>query len=94
MKKILLLIGLLLLPSVLALTSENQCLNDTHLETLIEWSECDTTCTDKNITQVVNCTHGCDAALQECEPPPYENYLFIIAAIFVIIIIIALVFKR
>lgn len=55
------------IPTVLAFESTQECLNSSHLEKLIKWTECDNTCEDKNITQVVNCTHGCDTTYNQCK---------------------------
>jgi len=65
---IFLLIFLLFLPSVLGFETINQCLNDSYLYTIIQWSVCDgSSCSNYNISQTTNCTNGCDTNLNQCK---------------------------
>jgi len=70
--KLMILLCLLFIPSVFAIEQTTRCLNSTYLETIVEWQECDDTCDDKNITQVVNCTmpvdstERCDSTTNQC----------------------------
>jgi len=94
MKLGLLIIGLLIIPSILAIQSKDTCLNSTHLETRIEWTQCGSTCEDKNITQVINCTYGCDTVDDECKEPEYMINLYIIGIIVGFIILMVVVLRR
>lgn len=61
------------LSPVLAMESTQKCLNSTHLQYIVRWTECDGTCTDKNITQTINCTmpmdstDRCDTSVNQCK---------------------------
>lgn len=68
MKKLIsFLLIFILFPTVLAFESTTQCLNSSYLETKYEWTECDATCTDKNVTQVTQCVHGCSEESDVCK---------------------------
>lgn len=87
MKKTLLMI-LLLLPSVaFALDTRQICLNSSHLQKTMEWTECSDSCIDYNITQTINCTDGCDVVADECKPKDYMIWLYVAMAIIALIII-------
>lgn len=58
---------LFLIPCVLAIETTQQCLNSTHLEVITKFTFCDSTCTDYNLTQEVNCTNGCDSTVNQCK---------------------------
>jgi len=66
----LVLIFLLFIPVVSGLEDTKRCLNSTHLEIIMEWSE---TGTDRNITQIKNCTkpmdstERCDETYHQCK---------------------------
>lgn len=66
------LVFFLFLP-VRAIEETYRCINDTHLEIALVYTDCDGTCTDKNITQVVNCTmpvdsiERCDKSVNQCK---------------------------
>lgn len=94
MKKLLVLLVLLLIPTVMALETTQKCLNSTHLETITKWTQCDTTCEDNNITQVINCTHGCDSIDEDCKIAPYKVNLYVVGGIFILIIGLAVALKR
>jgi len=85
----------LLIPNIMAIQSTQECLNSTHLKTRLEWTKCDTTCQDYNITQTaVRCPYGCDTVDEECKEPEWKTNLYIIGIVIVIMIIIVWVLKR
>lgn len=68
-----LILSLFLFNSVFGFETTRRCLNDTHLETLMNWTECDGSCTAKSNIQVTNCTmptdstSRCDSSVNQCK---------------------------
>ena len=91
MGRILLVLTLLFfIPSVLALTPENTCLNASYLQKVMKWSESGT---EYNTTQdEVYCPYGC--LNNQCKPSsvlmPFELYLFL-AGVTILFLIISFV---
>jgi len=64
---------LLLIPTVFAFETTQECLNSTHIQWMLKWNECDGSCEDKNLTQLVNCTSGCDTINNICRYTEKSN---------------------
>jgi hypothetical protein len=55
------------MPAVMPMETLRECINSTHLQTIMPYTQCDGSCTEKNITQLINCTSGCDQPNNICK---------------------------
>ncbi|NIO19594.1 MAG: hypothetical protein GTN76_02310 [Candidatus Aenigmarchaeota archaeon] len=92
--KIILVLFLILLfiPVVFSVEGKKECMNSTHLSTILEWTKCDPSCTTYNVTQTMNCTYGCDTVNNVCKYSGTESTANIAAVFITGIISIVLLF--
>jgi len=84
-----------MISSVSAQVITKRCLNNSHIQSTMNWTECHgSSCEDNSWVQpAVNCTFGCDTTIHECRNAEIIEYGGFFVGIIIILILAGITLK-
>jgi len=83
--------SLFVIDAVFGLTYRNYCVNTSYLQKSMDFTYCDSSCSDYNFTQLLECEFGCDNVTHVCRQAQIYEYASFFQAIVIILLIIGII---